>query len=142
MKKLLLFMISCLIGFCSYSAAQQATLEIMPAKTTDVGTVVNDISSGWHVREQYRSKSSGLSLGDQFASGVMTRDTILDYSAYILKFLSQLALLAWAAMIIFFGYKNAIWKWTMSTLWHVILWILVVIFSYVIIRTIWYMFIA
>ena len=79
MKKLLLFIISCLIGFCSYSAAQQATLEIMPAKTTDVGTVVSDISSGWHVREQYRSKSSGLSLGDEYTYQVNDTDIFTFY---------------------------------------------------------------
>ena len=126
----------------TFAQQWQASLEIIP-KWDNPGKTVEDITVGWNVWKIYREKSEwSMSLWDQFATGVMTWDTILDYAVYVIKFLWQLALLVWAVMLIYFGYQKAMAKWTNSALLHVILWILVVIFSYVIIRTIWYMFIA
>lgn len=141
MKNLLLVIVSIFTIF-GITFAQQAALEIIP-KWSNPGETVTQIASGWNVRKIYREKSAwSMSLGDQFATGVMTWDTILDYAVYLIKFLWQVALLVGAVMMIYFGYQKAIAKWTNSALLHVILWILVVIFSYVIIRTIWYMFIS
>lgn len=147
MKKKLLLILSCIFMVSYPVYAQQSSLEIIPgvSRWDSPAEIVETIgSSGWHVRDQYKkyTQSEDLSLWEQFATGVMTWDTLLDYSAYIFQFLSQLALLVWAVMIIFFGYKYAIGKGTMSALRKLILWILVVIFAYVIVRTIWYMFIA
>ena len=144
MKKLLLLFVS-IFTIVGFTFAQQAALEIIPqwTKWDNPGKTVSDIASGWNVRKIYREKADGnMSLGEQFATGVMTWDTILDYAVYIIKFLSQLALLVGAVMIIYFGYQKALAKWTNSALLHLIIGILVVIFAYVIIRTIWYMFIA
>jgi hypothetical protein len=143
MKRLLLLFVSILTIFgVTFAQKSQATLEIIP-KWDNPGQTVEEITSGWNVWKIYREKSQwSMSLWDQFATGVMTWDTILDYAVYIIKFLGQVALLVGAVMLIYFGYQKALAKWTNSALLHVIIWILVVIFSYVIIRTIWYMFIA
>ena len=128
-------------------AAEQASFSIIPEPETSesASNIVNDVAKSWgHVRENYRKNAQWRSLGTQLASGVMTWDTILDYAVYLMKFLWQLALLAWAIMIIYLWYEKAIkplfgsaWK-----LWHIILWILVVTFAYVIIKIIWNMFIS
>lgn len=144
MKKLLFAIVSIFTIFGVTFAQQQwqASLEIIP-KWNNPGQTVEEINSGWNVWKIYREKSEAwMSLWDQFATGVMTRDTILDYAVYIMKFLWQLALLVGAVMLVYFWYQKAIAKWTNSALVHLIIWIFVVIFAYVIIRTIWYMFIA
>lgn len=143
MKKFLLLIVSIFTIF-GITFAQQASLEIIP-KWSNPGQTVEQIASGWNVWKIYREKADGsMSLWDQFATGVMTWDTILDYAVYIMKFLWQLALLIGAVMLIYFWYQKSIAsnKWTSTALLHLIIWILVVIFAYVIIRTIWYMFIA
>lgn len=146
MKKFLLYIIPILLLFTSFGIAGNTNpwLEIIP-KWDNVWSTVREINSWWHVRDIYKEKAtSNMSLWDQFASGIMTRDTLLDYAAYLMKFIWQLALLAGAVMFIIYWYKKAIasWQATSKTLVHVILWILVVIFSYVIIRTVRYAFIA
>jgi hypothetical protein len=142
MKKLLFLFVS-IFTILGITFAQQASLEIIP-KWSNPGQTVEQIGrSGWNVWKIYREKADwSMSLWDQFATGVMTWDTILDYAVYIMKFLWQLALLIGAVMLIYFWYQKAITKWTNSALLHLIIWILVVIFSYVIIKAIWYMFIA
>jgi len=145
MKKILWIMISMIAIFGISLGWNEASLEIIPEaeQASNAATTVEEISQWWKVWEIYRQKAnSDLSLWEQFATWVMTRDTILDYAAYIMKFLWQLALLAWAVMLVYFGYQKALSKGTNSALLHLIIWILVVIFSYVIIRTIRYMFIA
>ncbi|MEI8091155.1 MAG: hypothetical protein WCG98_02665 [bacterium] len=41
------------------------------------------------------------------ASGIMTRETLLDYVVYIVRFLSQIGLVIGALMIIYAGYLYA-----------------------------------
>jgi hypothetical protein len=86
-----------------------------------------------------------MTLWDQFASGIMTWNTILDYAVYLVKFIGQLALLAWALWIIYYGYVKATehlkgsWWWKLG---KVILGILVISFAYVIVKMIWSMFVS
>jgi len=77
------------------------------------------------------------------ASWVMTWDTILDYAVYLIKFIGQLALLVWAIMIIYFGYKKATEHIKFNgTLWKVVVWILIISFAYVIVKIVWSMFVS
>ncbi|MDR0370192.1 MAG: hypothetical protein LBH96_07025 [Candidatus Peribacteria bacterium] len=42
------------------------------------------------------------------AGGIMNRKTLLEYVAYLIRFLSQIGLVIGAAMIIYAGYQYAI----------------------------------
>ena len=148
------------IGFLSFTFAQnQPDFEIIPeSSNTNIGDTVTKVWVWWKVWDIYKDTAYGvettkngkiirngwnLSLGDQFASGIMTWDTILNYAVYLIKFIWQLALLAWALMIIYYWYKKATEHLKFSgTLWKVVTWILVISFAYVIVKIIWSMFIS
>mgnify|MGYP003426113770 FL=1 len=51
---------------------------------------------------------TGRSVGDQLASGIMSRDTLLDYLVYLIRFISQIGILIGAVQIIIAGYKYAV----------------------------------
>ncbi len=102
-------------------------------------------SSSWVTSWSNTRVWSDRSLGDQFASGIMTWDTILDYAVYLVKFIWQLALLAWALWIIYYGYVKATehLKWGGGgKLWMIVIGILVISFAYVIIKMVWSMFVS
>jgi hypothetical protein len=86
--------------------------EIIP-KASDDGTVkkaVNDVSNaGGSVRDIYNKKAKDMenNLGNQMASGIMTRDTLLDYIVYGVRFLSQIGLVIGGFMVIYAGYIYA-----------------------------------
>lgn len=114
--------------------------------TSTAAEKVEKVSSGWKVWKIYRDvvENDNLSLGDQFASGIMSRDTILDYCAYLAKFIWEVALLAWAVAIIFLWYKritkNIFWETTPFL--RIVIWILVIIFAYAIVKLLWSAFIS
>ena len=158
MKKTLIIL-TMLVGFLfGFWFSQEPGFEIIPGKSdTNLGQTVTNINEWWKVWENYknvaywtitsestRARGWGkLTLGDQFASGIMTWDTILDYAVYLIKFIWQLALLIGALMIIYYGYKKATehlkFGWT---LWKIVVGILVISFAYVIVKVIWNMFIS
>lgn len=140
----------------TFVVAQNVWFEVIPESKSNVGAAVDYVRKGGSVWERYkdtaywpksanggRTWNPDLTLGDQFASGIMTWDTILDYAVYLVKFIWQLALLVWAVMIIYYGYKKATehikFNWT---IWKVVTWILVISFAYVIVRIIRNMFIS
>lgn len=147
MKKLLgIFAI--LFATMSWLAFAADDIAIIPEWSwTNAAQKVEKVSSGWKVWQTYRDvvENDNLSLWDQLASGIMSRDTILDYCVYLAKFLWEVALLIWAVAIIFLWYKrivkNIIWeapKW----LTLIVIWLLIIIFSYAIIKLIWSAFIS
>ena len=147
MKKVLkIFIIVFVAGL--WLAFADDDISILPGwDTTVAAEKVEQVSSGGKVWENYRDivENDNLSLWDKLASGIMDRDTILDYCVYLVKFLWEVALLIWAAAIIFLWYKritrNVFWeapKW----LTLIIIWLLIVIFSYVIVKLIWSAFIS
>jgi len=82
-----------------------------------------------------------------FKSWVFSWNLLFDYFKYIAKLLSQIGLVIWAAMIIYAGYKYAMWVFTQDTSkgWKdAIKWaiygLLIVIFSYAIMRILLAMF--
>lgn len=142
--------------------AQEMWFEIIPwSTTTNIWDTVEKVWVWWSVWDNYKDvaywekidgkswpntrKWADMSLWDQLASGIMTRDTLLDYAVYLVKFIWQLALLAWALWIIYYGYVKATehLKWNgWGKLWMVVAWILVISFAYVIIKMVWSMFVS
>lgn len=160
MKKIILLWII-ITSMTGISLAQNISFEVIPESeqsSTNIWQTVENIGEWWSVWDNYkntayweetevwwvRSRPGGnLSLGDQFASWVMTRDTILDYAVYLIKFIWQLALLAWALMIIYLWYKKATEHLKFNGKFgQIVIWILVISFAYVIVKIIWSMFIS
>lgn len=95
----------------TFAQTQSNDFEIIP-KATSQQTVTNAVntvgSEGGDVRDNYDQKAKELdNVGDQMASGIMTRDTLLDYIVYLVKFLSQIGLVIGVLMIIYAGYLYA-----------------------------------
>lgn len=107
---------------------------------------VRDVSNGsWTVWDRYNNQADNLSnsVGDQFASGIMTRDTLIRYIVYLVRFLSQIALTIGAIMIIYAGYVYATGIFSSSgdgaaegnkAIRYAIEWIVVVASAYAIMR--------
>lgn len=109
----------------------------------NVNTTILD--SNDDIRDIYNKQADTLGAQDggtalQVASGVMNRDTIINYAIMVLRFLSQLWLLIWWLMIVYTG-----WKYIMAVITgdsapsselikNAIIGILVIIFSYAILR--------
>ena len=123
--------------------AQSNDFAIIPAASSG-GQVVGSVDaigkSGGNVRKVYNEQAKKLSLGDQMASGIMTRTTLLDYVVYVVRFLSQIGLLIGGIMIIYAGYmyateifggKAAAGK---SAITNAIIGVLVIAFSYAIMK--------
>ena len=120
--------------------------DIMPKLTPEEMTDVNkEIQKIWEapgrVREKYNetANSTWFTTQKQLASWIMNRDTIMNYIVFIVKFLSQLGLLVWAWFIMYAWYKYMLsvfswWKTPGSTLKNAIIWVVIVIFSYAIMR--------
>jgi len=128
--------------FAQNSEPDPTKLEIVPQvdqkKLWSINTAIQKWT--WHVWDNYNNQASWLNTAQQIASGVMDRDTILDYGVYILRFLSQAGLLVGALMFIYTGYKYIMAVITgdgepnKSLIKNAITWILIIIFSYAIMR--------
>ena len=63
---------------------------------------------GETVMERYTEIANGdYELSEKMASGILDRDTILDYLVYAIKFMSQVGILIGAIRIIYAGYCYA-----------------------------------
>lgn len=144
-KKLLIWLwITSLILWWQIFAQQNDFLIIPEAEDpSDVAEIVDNIGERWwQVSDRYNQQANEIDdIGTAFSSWVITRDTILDYVVYLIRFLSQLGLLIGAIMIIYAWYiygtavfndnnvskgKDAIGK--------AILWTIIIVFSYAIVR--------
>jgi len=95
----------------------------------------------WKVWDKYNeiAASDNFTTSQQLSSWIMNRDTILNYLTFIIKFLSQLWLLVWTIFIMIAWYKYVIslfnwWKVPSESVKNAIIWIIIVIFSYAIMR--------
>ncbi len=97
---------------------------------------------GGSVRDTYSEKAEELNtVGDQMASGIMTWDTLLDYIVYLVRFLSQIGIVIGVVMIIYAGYLYASSVFSpgnmtkgKTALTNAIIGVLVVAFSYAIMK--------
>lgn len=152
-----------LISFCLYSvsfaslANTRNDLHIIPESQMDnaeLNTKVKDIAKNpGKVIETYNKTADELSqkwdLGSAFATGIFNRDLVLLYIAYLVQFLSQLGMLIWGVMVVYAGYLYA---GTIFGFWDVkkgegaikqaIQGILVISFSYAILKILTSMFIS
>jgi hypothetical protein len=138
------------ILFMGYGLAQNTSNNffIIPEETNETRVIeaVRSVSSGWGtVWDRYNTQADNLSnsVGDQFASGIMTWDTLIRYVVYLVRFLSQIALVIGAIMIIYAGYIYATGIFTSSwdgasegnkAIRYAIEWIVVVASAYAIMR--------
>jgi len=93
----------------------------------------------WNVWKKYNENADKLSTSEQIGSGIMNRNTIMNYLVFIVQFLSQLWLVVWAIFIMYAWYKYmtsifAGWKTPSSTVKNAIIGVIIVIFSYAIMR--------
>ena len=126
--------------------ALQNNFEIIPEADPDsnVSADVEEVSkAGGSVWDRLNSKANKYEdkqdLGAQFASGAFTWNTLLNYVVYLVRFLSQIALVIGAGMIVWSGYKYAAAAFTgkaadSGDVKNAIYGVLVVIFSYAIMR--------
>jgi hypothetical protein len=147
MKKLLFWLLTSIVisinilsGVIVY-AQDAATLEIVPKSEQDLWTINQNIQEWtWNVRTKYNEQAKTLSVWDQIASWVMTRDTILNYGVVLLKFLSQAGILIGALMFIYTWYQYVMsvitgdWTPWNKNIKQAIYGILIIIFSYAIMR--------
>lgn len=118
--------------------------EIMPKLTwgqiDKVNESIDKISGeAWNVWKNYNTEAKKLKTSEQIASWIMTRDTIMNYIVFVVKFLGQVWLVVWAWFIIYAWYKYMLsvfgwWKTASSTLKNAIIWVIIVIFSYAIMK--------
>lgn len=105
------------------------------------------------VIENYNQQAEDLSkkwdLGSAFATWIFNRDLILLYIAYLVQFLSQLGMLIWWVMVVYAGYLYAgtIFNfgdvpWAKKAITQAIQGILVITFSYAILKILTSMFIS
>jgi len=101
----------------------------------------------WKVWKNYNTKAKDMNVWDSFASWIFTWDTIFNFLKHIANVLSQIGLVIWAWMIIYAWYKYATWvftgdasKWWKDAVKWAIYWVLIVIFSYAIMKILLWMF--
>lgn len=107
-------------------------------------------TSVWECYNKQRKKIDewwGNVLGYQLATGIISREWVLFYIAYLIRFLVQLGIVAGAVMIIYTGYKyalsaiNGTAPWRLSdTLTNIGLWLFLITASYGILKLITTMF--
>lgn len=103
----------------------------------------------WEVMDRYNKQAEIMDwdIWAQFATWIMTWDTIMNYIKYLVDFLSKLAFVVSALMIIYAWYLYAmqVFKNDWSTKWksaiiNSLLWLSLVIFSFAILSVLIKMF--
>ena len=145
---MLMFSIFCFILTLTANAADSNLevkwLNIMPELNSDqvskINTAIDEIwKKWWEVMWKYYEESKKLKTDEQVAWWIMNWDTIMNYLVFIVQFLSQLWLVVWALFIMVAWYKYIVslfnwWRVPSSTVKNAIIWILIVIFSYAIMK--------
>jgi len=151
MKKFLIWIFfTFLFGFNIFLpilAQDTNDFEIIPEASSwwGVEQAVDAVWNKWgEVRKTYTTQADALAkkgVGDQLASGIMTRETLLDYIVYLVRFLSQIGIVIWTIMILYAGYLYASSVFSpsnmskgKSAITNAIIGVLVVVFSYAIMK--------
>jgi len=127
-----------------------------PEDRSDVIKHIENISDSkckGNVSDCYNQAAKEISdkgeIGNAISSGIMTRDTIMDYILYVASFLSQIGLLIGALMIIYawYIYGTAIFNGGNASKWKeaiskAIIGVTIVVFGYAIPRILTRTFIA
>ena len=146
MKVLKILMIGVLsLSLFSFWFAEDDDWTLIPSKWTwdkGVEQMVKEVwSKPWKVWDNYNKQAEKIDVGTAFATGIFSWDTIFEYFKYIAQLLSKIGLVVWAGMIIYAGYKYVIGVFTQDTsksgkdtVKWAIYGLLIVIFSYAIMR--------
>jgi len=153
LKKVLIIVSFLLITiFVNFSFAEDDdTWTLIPKsdkQSSEIEKIVTEVGSGaGSVWENYKEKSENIDPGTAFATWVFSWDTIFAFLKHIAKLLSEMWLVIGAGMIIYAGYKYASWvftwdasKWWKDAIKWAIYGLLIVIFSYAIMRLLLAMF--
>lgn len=151
MIKKLVLLITIISSLLAFSYAKDSSWTIIP-ETSSWGKASKAVQEVWDaeggkVWETYNKKAEGMDVWDSFASWIFSWNTILDFLVHIANTLSQIWLVIWAWMIIYAWYKYATWvftgdanKWWKDAIKWAIYWVLIVIFSYTIMKVLLWMF--
>lgn len=164
LKSIVIFIIGFFTQFALFTPTYAADFEVIPEATTDnqknlwntvdcvAGTEKDSTKcktsgTNWSVRDRYNKIVDTSTkqwwykddVGAQFATWIFSWDGVLSYFVYIVRFISQIGLVIGAGMIIYTGYKYASAVFSgkspsMSMVTTAIEGILVIIFSYAIMR--------
>ncbi len=93
----------------------------------------------WKFRKNYLLAAKDLSFFERLASWILTRDDIPNFLVLVVQFLSQLGLVVWVIFIMYAWYKYILsvfnwWQTPNSTIKNAIIWVIIIIFSYAIMR--------
>jgi hypothetical protein len=144
------YFIGLLLSLGFYWSLFAQNLQIIPeVKPSDgveqaVTTIAN---SWWHVWDAYNQQARVFkekkNLAAQLASWVFTWDTLLDYLAYLIKFLSEIWIFVGACFIVYAGYLYATNIFTgkdpssaNKAISNAVIGVLVITFSYAIMKAI------
>jgi len=142
-----------LFGIFSFAVyAQDVDFAIIPE--ADNAGIIDEVEKvaqkPGEVMDTYKeiANKQWRTLWDKMASWIMNWDTILDYVVYLVKFLSQLGLLVGACMFIYAGYLYASSVFSggdagnaNKAVKNAIIWIVVLSFSFAILKILTSMFI-
>ena len=131
-----------LLTFSLYTQADSfnITRELTDNEITKVNRRIKIISwDPWNVSSNIHKAHEDLNLFERLASWILEIEDIMDYLVLVVKFLSQLWLVVWMIFIMYAWYQYIIsvfnwWKVPSNTVKNAIIWVIIVIFSYAIMR--------
>jgi hypothetical protein len=131
-----------LLTFSLYTQADSfnITRELTDNEITKVNRRIKIISwDPWNVSSNIHKAHEDLNLFERLASWILEIEDIMDYLVLVVKFLSQLWLIVWMVFIMYAWYQYIIsvfnwWKVPSNTVKNAIIWVIIVIFSYAIMR--------
>ena len=139
-RKILLVII--FLTFSLYTQADNfnITKGLTDNETSKVNRRIKIISwDPWNVSSNIHKAHEDLNLFERLASWILEIEDIMDYLVLVVKFLSQLWLIVWMIFIMYAWYQYIIsvfnwWKAPSNTVKNAIIWVIIVIFSYAIMR--------
>jgi len=151
MKEILLSCMFLILPFFQLTTFADSSWTIIPQGSwNEAKTYANQVWKPWKVWTNYNKIAKNLKKNDvwtAFASWVFSWNTIFYFLQHIAKTLSEIWLVIWAGMIIYAGYKYASWvftgdasKWWKDAIKWAIYGILIIIFSYAIMKILLAMF--
>ena len=131
-----------LLTFSLYTQADDfsITRELTDNEITKVNRRIKIISwDPWNVSSNIHKAHEDLNLFERLASWILEIEDIMDYLVLVVHFLSQLWLIVWMVFIMYAWYQYIIsvfnwWKVPSNTIKNAIIWVIIVIFSYAIMR--------
>ena len=142
--KITLITLTILNFILSYTKAQENTISITPALSDDeiehTNRWINFLwTKWWKFWGNYILASKDLSFNERLLSWILTRDDIPFLLTLFVHFLSQLWLAVWMIFIMYAWYKYIFsvfngWQVPRNSIKNAIIWVIIIIFSYAIMR--------